>query len=84
MVKAIVITEAGGPEVLKWQAYDPGFPGRGEVLVRHEAVGLNFIDIYHRSGLYPLPALPAVPGMEELYRKAGRFAGACPRPDRSR
>lgn len=64
MVRAIVITETGGPEVLKWQAYDPGLPGRGEVLVRHEAVGLNFIDIYHRSGLYPLPVLPAVPGME--------------------
>jgi NADPH2:quinone reductase len=64
MVKAIVITETGGPEVLKWRTVDPGLPGPGEVLVRHEAIGLNFIDVYHRSGLYPLPALPAVPGME--------------------
>jgi len=49
---------------MKWQAYDPGRPATGEVLIRHEAVGLNFVDVYHRSGLYPLPALPAVPGLE--------------------
>jgi NADPH2:quinone reductase len=43
---------------------DPGTPGPGEALVRHAAIGLNFIDVYHRTGLYPLPVLPAVPGME--------------------
>lgn len=64
MAKAIVMHETGGPEVLKWEDFDPGDPKDGEVLVRHEAVGLNFIDVYHRTGLYPLPALPAVPGME--------------------
>jgi len=64
MPKAIIIHQNGGPEVLKWEDHDPGKPGPGEALVRHEAVGLNFIDVYHRTGLYPLPALPAIPGME--------------------
>jgi NADPH2:quinone reductase len=64
MAKAIVMHETGGPEVLRWEEYDPGKPGPGEVLIRHEAVGLNYIDIYHRSGLYPLPSLPGIPGME--------------------
>ncbi len=64
MPQAICIHETGGPEVLRWESFDPGAPGTGEVRVRHEAVGLNFIDIYHRTGLYPLPSLPAVIGME--------------------
>jgi NADPH2:quinone reductase len=64
MSKAIIMHETGGPEVLRWEEYDPGKPGPGEVLIRHEAVGLNYIDIYHRSGLYPLPSLPGIPGME--------------------
>jgi len=64
MVKAIRIYEPGGPQVLLWEEYDPGQPGSGEVLLRQEAVGLNFIDVYNRTGLYPLPALPATPGLE--------------------
>ncbi len=64
MTKAIRIYETGGPEVMRWEDVDPGQPEPGEALVRHEAVGLNFIDVYHRTGLYPLPALPATPGME--------------------
>jgi NADPH2:quinone reductase len=64
MPKAIRIHEIGGPEKLRWEDFDPGKPGPGQALVRHEAVGLNFIDVYHRTGLYPLPALPAIPGME--------------------
>ncbi len=64
MVKAVVIHKTGGPEVLQLEEYDPGRPGPGEALVRHEAIGLNFIDVYHRSGLYPLPELPAILGME--------------------
>ena len=64
MVKAIRMHQHGGPEVLRWEEVDPGTPGPGEALVRHEAVGLNYIDVYHRSGLYPLPTLPATPGME--------------------
>ena len=64
MGKAIRIHETGGPEVMQWEDFEPGKPESGEALVRHEAVGLNFIDVYHRTGLYPLPSLPAVPGME--------------------
>ena len=64
MTKAIRIYETGGPEVLRWEDDDPGKPEAGEALVRHEAVGLNFIDVYHRTGLYPLPSLPAIPGLE--------------------
>ena len=64
MNKAMVIHENGGPEVLRWEDFDPGLPGPGEALVAHEAVGLNFIDVYHRTGLYPLPSLPWVPGRE--------------------
>jgi NADPH2:quinone reductase len=64
MTRAIRMYETGGPEVLRWEEVDPGQPGPGQVLVRHEAIGVNFIDVYHRTGLYPLPALPATPGME--------------------
>jgi NADPH2:quinone reductase len=64
MSKAIRIYATGGPEVLKWEDFEPGKPEAGEALVRHEAVGLNFIDVYHRTGLYPLPSLPAIPGLE--------------------
>jgi NADPH2:quinone reductase len=64
MAKAIRIHETGGPEVMRFEDYDPGQPAAGEALVRHEAVGLNFIDVYHRTGIYPLPALPAILGME--------------------
>ncbi len=64
MSKAIMIHETGGPAVMRWEEHDPGVPGPGEVLLHQEAVGLNFIDVYHRTGLYPLPALPAVLGLE--------------------
>ncbi len=64
MTKAIMIYETGGPEVLSWVEYDPGTPAENEVRIVHEAIGLNFIDVYHRTGLYPLPSLPAVLGLE--------------------
>jgi NADPH:quinone reductase len=64
MTKAIRMYETGGPEVLRWEEDHPGKPEAGEALVRHEAVGLNYIDVYHRTGLYPLPTLPTVPGLE--------------------
>jgi NADPH2:quinone reductase len=60
---AIRIHQPGGPEALVWEEVDLRDPGRGEVLVRHTAVGLNFIDVYHRTGLYPL-ALPSGIGLE--------------------
>lgn len=63
MPYAIRIHETGGPEVMRWEQVEPGKPGPGEVLVRNAAVGLNYIDTYHRSGLYPVP-LPATLGME--------------------
>jgi NADPH2:quinone reductase len=64
MSKAIRLYETGGPEVLFWEEVGIGKPGPGEVHLRQTAVGLNFIDIYHRTGLYPLGELPATPGME--------------------
>lgn len=64
MVHAIRIHQYGGPEAMRWEAVDVGVPGPGEIRLRHHAVGLNYIDVYHRSGSYPLAALPAVIGME--------------------
>lgn len=63
MTAAIRISQTGGPEVLKLETFDPGPPKAGEVRVRHRAIGLNFIDIYHRTGLYKLP-LPTGLGLE--------------------
>ena len=61
---AVRVHELGGPEVLRWEEMPLPDPGPGEVLVRHQAIGLNFIDTYHRSGLYPVPSLPTAIGME--------------------
>jgi NADPH2:quinone reductase len=61
---AIRVHENGGPEVLKWEEVSVPDPGAGEVLVRHRAIGLNFVEIYFRMGLYPPPHLPYVPGTE--------------------
>ncbi|HNW77982.1 MAG TPA: quinone oxidoreductase [Candidatus Competibacteraceae bacterium] len=64
MTHAIRIHEYGGPEVLRWEEVAVGDPGPGELRIRHGAIGLNYIDVYHRTGLYPLPALPWTLGME--------------------
>jgi NADPH2:quinone reductase len=64
MVHAIRIHQYGGPEVMKWESVDLPAPEPGEVRIRQTAVGLNYIDVYHRSGLYPLGGLPATIGME--------------------
>ncbi|MBX9450331.1 MAG: quinone oxidoreductase [Mesorhizobium sp.] len=65
MAKAIRVHEHGGPEVLRYEDHDAGKPGKGEALIRHTAIGLNFLDTYFRSGLYPAPAgLPLIPGNE--------------------
>lgn len=63
MSHAIRFYRSGGPEVLQWEAVEPPPPAPGEVRLRHHAIGLNFIDTYHRGGLYPLP-LPSGLGME--------------------
>lgn len=64
MPNAIRIEQTGGPEVMQWVEVDAGTPGEGEVLLRQTAVGLNFVDIYFRSGLYKLPSLPHGLGAE--------------------
>lgn len=63
MTHAIRFHQTGGPEVLSWEEVSVGAPGPGEARVKHAAVGLNFIDTYHRTGLYPLP-LPSGIGLE--------------------
>nr|MDQ3026730.1 quinone oxidoreductase [Pseudomonadota bacterium] len=63
MAHAIRFHKTGGPEVLQWEEVNVAQPGPGEVLIRHKAVGLNYIDTYHRSGLYPVP-LPSGLGLE--------------------
>jgi len=63
MSKAIRIHATGGPEVLKWEQLPTPQPGPNEVLIKHEAIGLNYIDIYFRTGLYKAP-LPSTIGME--------------------
>lgn len=64
MTHAIVVRETGGPDVLNWEEVDIGEPGDGEVRIRHTAVGLNYIDVYFRSGSYPAPHMPFTPGFE--------------------
>ncbi len=63
MPHAITVHTPGGPEVLIWEEVEVGDPGAGQVRIAQQAAGLNFIDVYHRSGLYPQP-LPFVPGVE--------------------
>jgi len=63
MTKAVRFHKTGGPEVLVYEDVDVGAPGEGQARVKNNAIGLNFIDTYHRSGLYPLP-LPSGLGLE--------------------
>jgi NADPH2:quinone reductase len=64
MTHAVRIHAYGDADVLRWEAMDVGRPGAGEVLLRQTACGLNYIDVYQRTGLYPAGDLPAVLGME--------------------
>lgn len=64
MINAIRIHETGGPDVLKYEQVEIGKPAAGEAHIRHEAVGLNFIDVYFRTGLYKAAQLPFIPGQE--------------------
>lgn len=63
MSKAIVVRQTGGPEVLKWEDWEVGEPGPGEIRIRQHAAGLNFVDVYQRNGLYPRD-MPFVAGNE--------------------
>src|SRR5690606_26870106 len=64
MSGAVRVHEVGGPEVLRFEEVEVAAPGPGQVLLRQTAVGLNFIDVYYRTGLYPPPQLPFIPGLE--------------------
>lgn len=64
MAHAIRVHKYGGPEALAYEAVDVGAPGPGQVKLKQHAIGLNYIDVYLRTGLYPQPAMPFVPGME--------------------
>jgi len=64
MSKAVRIHQYGGPDTLSYDDVEVGSPLKHEIQIRFQAIGLNFIDCYHRSGLYPLPRLPHAPGME--------------------
>jgi NADPH2:quinone reductase len=66
MTKAIRIHQTGGPEVLQWESVEVGDPAEGQVRLRQTACGLNYIDVYGRSGMYPVGDLPAVIGMEAV------------------
>src|SRR5262245_33731004 len=66
MARAIVMRAPGGPEVLKVENVDVGPPGPGQVRLRQTAIGVNFHDIYVRSGLYKTLPLPGIPGLEAV------------------
>ena len=75
MSKAIRIHQYGGPEMMRWEDVVVDDPGPGQLRIRQSAVGLNYIDIYHRIGLYPLPSLPWTLGMEGAGRVEAVGAG---------
>ena len=83
MPKAIRINRHGGPDVMRWEEIQVGEPGPGEVRVRHTAIGLNFIDVYDRTGLYPLD-LPSGLGREAagVVETVGRKVRGLKRGDR--
>ena len=84
MPRAIRIHRTGGPDAMQWEDVELGAPGPGEVRIRHEAVGLNYIDVYFRTGLYPAPSLPFSPGMEGagVVEAVGEGVGALAAGDR--
>ena len=65
-MKSIQIEKFGGPEVLVIKDVDIAKPGPKEVLIKNKSIGLNFIDIYHRTGLYPIP-LPSGIGLDQYH-----------------
>jgi len=77
MTKAVRVHKVGGPEALVYEAVDVPAPAAGEVRIRQHAVGLNFIDVYYRTGLYKAPSLPFIAGNEA----SGEGACGWPRRD---
>ena len=76
MSHSILIYEYGGPEVMKWEETSLHHPGKNEVRIEQKKVGLNFIDVYQRSGIYPL-SLPSGIGMEGVSRNNWRRCSKC-------
>ena len=79
MTRVVKIEKTGGPEVLKFETIELGKPSPEEVLIEHKAIGLNFIDTYHRSGLYPLELPSGIGGegsgiIKEIGSKVKDFA----------
>lgn len=64
MAFAMRVHECGGPDSMQWEEVEVGAPGPGQAHIRHTAIGLNYIDVYFRTGLYPAPSMPLIPGME--------------------
>ena len=64
MPHAIRVQAFGGPEVMKWEEVQLGEPGPGQVRIKQHAAGVNYLDVYHRTGLYPIAAMPFTPGSE--------------------
>jgi NADPH2:quinone reductase len=83
MSKAIRIHQFGGPEQMVWEEVDPGRPGPGQALIRQHAIGVNFVDIYQRKGIYPVK-LPAILGNEGagLVEAVGKGVTAVKQGDR--
>lgn len=92
MVKAVRIHAPGGPEAMVYEDVELGQPGEGQLLIRQTAIGVNFLDVYHRSGAYPLATMPATIGMEAAgvveavgkgvsgFKVGDRLAYSCPPP----
>jgi NADPH:quinone reductase len=76
MVAAVRVHKTGGPEVLTYEDVEVGQPGPGQLRVKQHAAGLNYIDTYFRSGLYPAPSMPFVAGNEAAGWPTWRRCGA--------
>ena len=76
MIKAIRFEKTGGSDVLQYVDYDLPAPAKGQVQVKHTAIGVNFIDTYHRTGLYALP-LPSGLGSEAAVTQPSRRVDGC-------
>jgi len=72
MAGGLIVASPGGPEAMAWTELPTPDPGPGEAVVAQTAVGVNFLDVYFRSGLYPWPDGPMIPGAEASWRPSAR------------